>query len=288
MKFFDNLPNVYVGEGIADTESFKYRLVKNVFRRVRTRPDLEKYVNSFETYEIRDGETPATLALRFMDDQYSDWVILIANQITDVYTQWPKGQEPLVNYVNEKYEDPDSVHHYETNEIRYNDVVFIKQGIEVNKSYRTILPNGTTKSEVESIYPVSNYEHEYYENEKKRLIRIPNPTMSDMIIDEFERLVAYEPHSELDEFNNKKTPMSVAARFLDITGYVTGSIARTTDIGTVTSYDNGPGSTTVKVGSTDTTTTATTTTTTSNTTTTTVSLPGAAGTSTAATTTTGY
>ena len=59
MKFFDYLPNVYVGEGINEDESFKYRLVKNIFRRVKVRPDLEKFVNSFETYIISDGETPS-------------------------------------------------------------------------------------------------------------------------------------------------------------------------------------------------------------------------------------
>ena len=54
MKFFDYLPNVYVGEGINEDESFKYRLVKNIFRRVKVRPDLEKFVNSFETYIIEE------------------------------------------------------------------------------------------------------------------------------------------------------------------------------------------------------------------------------------------
>ncbi len=51
----------------------------------------------------------------------------------------------------------------------------------------------------------------------------------------------------MDDLGNKKTPMSVAARFLDITGYVTGSVDRNVDVGTVTSYDNGPGSTTILV-----------------------------------------
>ena len=66
MKFFDYLPNVYVGEGINEDESFKYRLVKNIFRRVKVRPDLEKFVNSFETYIISDGETPSSIAGRFL------------------------------------------------------------------------------------------------------------------------------------------------------------------------------------------------------------------------------
>ena len=123
----------------------------------------------------------------------------------------------------------------------------MKKGIEVNSTFRTLLPDGTTKSEIDSVYPVSNYEYEYNLNEIKRMIRIPGPTMVDLITNEFEDLVAYEPHSELDEYNNKKTPMSVAARFLDITGYVAGSVSVTDVTGTIKSYDNGPSSTTTTI-----------------------------------------
>ena len=247
MKFFDYLPNVYVGEGINEDESFKYRLVKNIFRRVKVRPDLEKFVNSFETYIISDGETPSSIAGRFFDDPYMDWVLLLANNITDMYDEWPMTIPSLQTLCAEKYDDPDALHHHETQEVLYNDVVFMKKGVEVNSTFRTVLPDGTTKSEVDSVYPVSNYEYEYDLNEKKRMIRVPGPTMVDLITNEFEDLVAYEPHQELDEFNNKKTPMSVAARFLDITGYVAGSVSVTDVTGTIKSYDNGPSSTTTTI-----------------------------------------
>tara|TARA_B100001996_G_C18652461_1_gene589954 strand:+ start:927 stop:1676 length:750 start_codon:yes stop_codon:yes gene_type:complete len=249
MEFFKNLPNVYVGEGIADTESFRYRLVKNIFRRAKTRPDLDKFITSFEAYELADKDTPSRVAAAFLGNIELDWVILLTNNIIDFYEEWPKPENELRTYVQEKYDNPDGIHHYETNEILYNGITVIKQGIEVNKIWRTVLPDGTTKNEEESIYPVSNYEHEEYLNEKKRLIRIPNQEMSNLIVEEFENLVAYEPHAELDNANNKKTPLSISARFLDITGYVTGSISVTDIVGTVSSYDNGPGSTTIKVAS---------------------------------------
>ena len=52
--FFQYLPDVYIGEGVKDDESFKYRLVKNIFRRVKVREDLEKHIASFETYQLQD------------------------------------------------------------------------------------------------------------------------------------------------------------------------------------------------------------------------------------------
>ena len=247
MEYFANFPNVYVGEGVGDEESFKYRLVKNIFRKVKVRSDLEKYVTSFEAYSIKDGETPSSIAGDFLGDFTLDWVVLLTNDISDFYEEWPKLDDDLFTYCNEIYDNNDDVHHYDTKEILFNDIVCMKKGIEVNKTWRTTTPDGVTKSETDSIYPVSNYEHEQYLNEKKRIIKLPNPTMVNLITEEFEQLVLYQPSTELDEFGDKKTSMSVAARFLDITGYVTGSVDRNVDIGTVTSYDNGPGSTTILV-----------------------------------------
>ena len=45
--YFSQLPDVFIGEGVTDTESFKYRLVKNIFRRVKMRDDFEDVAMSF-------------------------------------------------------------------------------------------------------------------------------------------------------------------------------------------------------------------------------------------------
>ena len=241
--FFHYLPDVYIGEGVKDDESFKYRLVKNIFRRVKVREDLEKHIASFETYQLQDDETPSSISHRLFGDVSYDWVILLCNNITDFYEDWPKKHSDLIEYCESKYQNPDFIHHYETKEVLWNDLVFIKEGIQVNDSWRTVLPDGVTKTAAESRDPITNYEHEYYLNEMKRGIKIPGSKMFQIITDEFENLVAYEPHSELDEYGNKKTPLNVAQRFLDVTGYVTGSISRDDQIGTVTSYDYGPSAT---------------------------------------------
>lgn len=249
-SYFSYFPNVYVGEGVADEEAFKYRLVKNIFRKVKPRSDLSRFTTLFEAYEIESGETPSTLAQKFFNDPFLDWAILLINDIIDVYEEWPKEQDQLETFVNTKYGDPDGIHHYETNEVLYNNVVVFKKGIEVNDTFRASLPDGTTLSESQSIYPVSNYEYEYYENEKKRQILIPLGNMIDIMVEEFEDLVSYEPHAELDDANNKKTPLSIASRFLNNVGTSSsGSITITNQIsGNVTSYDNGPGSSVLGIG----------------------------------------
>ena len=263
-SYFSYFPNVYVGEGVTDDESTKYRLVKNIFRRARAREDLNKYTTLFEAYEIEDGDTASSITYKLFDDETLDWTIYLINDIVDVYDQWPKKLDDLQSYTAEKYENPDAVHHWETNEILYDGLVYIKEGIEVNETYRATMPDGTIKSKNESIYAVSNFEHEYYLNEKKRQIVIPVGSMIDIMTEELEDLVSYEPHNELDEVGNKKTPISLASRFLNNLGSVTKqSPVSTQNISDITfDYGNTAAQTAGVATAVTTTTPATTTTTT--------------------------
>ena len=241
-SYFSYLPNIYVGEGITDDEAYKYKLVKNIFRRVKTRADLSKYVTLTEAYSIPENTSISQLAMTLFNNPYYDWIICLINNITDVYEEWPKDNYYLQEYVQNKYAEPDGVHHYETQEVLYNDQVYIEKGNEVNASFRAELPDGTIESEVNSIYPVSNFEYEDYENEKKRLIQVPTPGIVEIIVSEFDDLVAYEPCEEVDKQGNKKTELSIAGRFLDQIGYVSGSINVTQQsqtTGAIT-FDDGP------------------------------------------------
>ena len=101
--YFTYFPNVYVGEGITDDEAYRYRLVKNIFRRVKVREDLDQYVTAFDAYSIRDTDTPSSLAHQLFQNAKLDWVILLSNNITDFYEQWPKNNNDLLAYIQENY-----------------------------------------------------------------------------------------------------------------------------------------------------------------------------------------
>ena len=112
MAYFDFLPNVYVGEGVNQDEAYKYRLVKNIFRRITAIEDLDSYTTFFEIAPIEPNSIPCDLADAIFVDPFLDWVILVTNNITDVYEQWPKTEDELQLFVRNKYSDPDAVHHY--------------------------------------------------------------------------------------------------------------------------------------------------------------------------------
>jgi len=248
--YFSYLPDIFVGNETAD-ERIDYKLVKNIFRRVQVDSALEKYSTEFEAYVIPEGTRPEMLAYDLFGETELDWVILLTNNMHDIYDDWPKESHVLAEYTEEKYGNWDGVHHWETREVKYNDSVFIKQGIEVNETFRVTLPNGITYSKDQSIYPVSNIEHETYLNEQKRLIVIPNGNLLDFFLEDFSTLVEYKECRELNEEGVKKTAISIVGKFLDRKEYRRSNSSSAAVSETVTSFDYGPtagGSTTLSAG----------------------------------------
>ena len=184
MAYFDQLPDVFVADS-GQEEKVRYKLVKNIFRRVILPEKMAKYATLFNEYYIPDGMRPDMVAQKFYGDPELDWIILLSNNITDVYTQWPKRENNLTSFVSNKYDDPDSIHHWETMEVKSGDISIAKAGIEVNESYRGIDIDGNPLTKEQSVYPVSNYEHESYLNEKSRLISIPTSRLVDFYEEQF-------------------------------------------------------------------------------------------------------
>ncbi len=249
-KFFSNLPNVYVGVEGAD-EIISYKKVKNIFRRVEVQEKLQKYSNEFESYFIREGERPEMLAHKMFGDAELDWVILLTNNIVDPYTDWPLDSITLRDMAMTKYTNIDGVHHWETKPIKNGDIEVVKGGVEVNETYRAVL-NGNTLTKDQSIYSVSNMEHEEYLNEQKRLIAMPSVQMVEYFEDQFSELVDYLPNKEVSRSGDKKTNNSFASRFLDRADYrrsAPTTVSRTGEAtGANVTFDNGPSSTTATQG----------------------------------------
>jgi len=239
-SYFSNLPDTYVALEGPD-EILYYRLVKNIFRRVILEEKLSQYSTAFESYYVPDGMRPDLLAEQLYGDPELDWIILISNNIIDIYDEWPKDSNTLNEYIKTTYGNTEGIHHWETQKVLYLGQVFMNEGIEVNDSFRVTLPNGDVLTKEQSIYPVTNSEHEIYLNEKKRLIALPTSRLIDFFTSEFKRLVDYTPHDELDETGIKKTPISSAAKFIDRSSYRVTAQSNSSNVGQeVTSFDYGP------------------------------------------------
>ena len=99
MSVFDNYPkfNYKIDEydyltAIDITNNFKLRKLLNSYRGISYRP-----------YVIQDGERPDNVSQKIYTTPNYDWIILLVNDIYNIYEQWPKDKETFKNYVIEKY-----------------------------------------------------------------------------------------------------------------------------------------------------------------------------------------
>ena len=149
--------------------------VTNLLRRVKVRSKIRDNAAVFDTYTVKEGETPEMIADRLYNDVQLHWVVLLFNDITDRYSQWPMTTGAFNKYVADKYTNISGIHHYEITEISGDKLLKIDVGT-VNTDY----PSAT---------PITNYEHEVAEQDKLRQIKLLDPQFVDAFIAEFKSLV---------------------------------------------------------------------------------------------------
>ena len=107
--YFDSFPLIQ----FAAVKGGEPKVVTNLLRRVALRQQVLQNVLMFDTYDVKEGETPESIAFNLYDSAELHWVIMLVNDITDRYHQWPMRYSQFLQYVNDKYDDVNAVHHYE-------------------------------------------------------------------------------------------------------------------------------------------------------------------------------
>lgn len=134
---------------------------QDITRRVAFKQKDKENADVYLIYHIKDGESAHGIADRIYDDEQLYWIILMFNDIINPISQWPMSTRTLEDYINRKYKNPDSLHHYES----------IKTGARVDHTHPQHDRRGVT-----------NREYEYEKNESKRKIKIPLPNyVSDLV-----------------------------------------------------------------------------------------------------------
>ena len=174
MTYFRELPNLQYQSFLSDkNSSHDYLLVKNIFRRAKIRDDLQNVMTIFNKYQIRDGERPETVAEEVYGSTSYDWVVIITSGITSIRDQWPLSNRDLYRFCDRKYgSDINSIHHYETTEVKDSKGrLILNAGLEVNSNF-TIPNPSSPQNTINPVIGVSNFEYETTENNKKSLIYI--------------------------------------------------------------------------------------------------------------------
>ena len=180
--YFDLFPTIeYKNVGLTTTKT-----VTNILKRAAIRSAIKENRVIFTQYIIKGNETPESLAFDLYDDAELHWVILLSNDIYDRYHQWPMNVNQFLSYVGDKYSNPNGVHHYEISQSSGD----TKTKIEVYAN--EALYTGDTDF-YSSATIVTNREYEEQQQDKKRRIKLLDPSFVDQFVQEFELLIGETP-----------------------------------------------------------------------------------------------
>lgn len=141
----------------------KDKIIQNISKYATVRKALKENDAILIPYEVQDGETPEIVAHKIYGRADYHWLILLTNDIGNVYCDWLKDYEEVVAITEKKYGvgNEDEPHHYET-------------------------PDGYIVPEGEGT-AVSNLQYEIDQNELKRSIKLLNPEFASLAEKELEK-----------------------------------------------------------------------------------------------------
>jgi len=203
MSYFRELPDLFYQSPLKTrNSSTEYVRVKNLFRRVKLRDDLQNVFTLFNKYQIKQGERPETVAERLYGDVTYDWVVLLTAGIVNVRDQWPLSDYELYKYAENKYgNDLNRIRFYETTEVKDSSGrLILPKGKVVDSNFSIPNPD-TPTANLNPVGGITNYEYEVRLNDQKRQVYLLKPGYLQLYLNDMRRIMRYEKSSQ---YLNKK------------------------------------------------------------------------------------
>ena len=203
MSYFRELPDLFYQSPLKTrNSSTEYVRVKNLFRRVKLRDDLQNVFTLFDKYQIKQGERPETVAERLYGDVTYDWVVLLTAGVVNVRDQWPLSDYELYKYAENKYgSDLNRIRFYETTEVKDSSGrLILPKGKVVDSDFSIPNPD-TPTANLNPVGGVTNYEYEVRLNDQKRQVYPLKPGYLQLYLNDMRRIMRYEKSSQ---YLNKK------------------------------------------------------------------------------------
>ena len=171
--YFDRFPKgQYIIPGTKN-----YKLVTDLWRRIKIRDKIKNEASLYSEYFVTNGERPEQIAHKHFGSTELHWVVLITNNITDAFYEWPLSFSAFENFVKDKYDNPDAIHHYEKVQ---------SSGAQTSIDNSHLIECNSTDTGAQS---VSNREFEQREQDRISRIKLLNPAYLPIMIEEFEKLM---------------------------------------------------------------------------------------------------
>ena len=157
-----------------------YKLLPDILRRVKQRNVSASGQFIFDTYDVVNGESPETVAYKWFGDAQLHWVILMTNNVLDRYYDWPMNSVQLQEFLEDKYDNPDGIHHYEITK---------SSGRTTGQGPNDYSHLVEVTSDTDNASSVSNREYEERLQDKYRSIKLLNQRFLSDFLEEFDKLI---------------------------------------------------------------------------------------------------
>ena len=159
-NYFNKIPNLDYVSRLPDANISDYIPVKNLFKKGSLREDLFQDLTVFTKYQVEGDDRPDNVAFKVYGESDLDWLVLAANNIINIQTEWPMTQYNFDQYLLDKYGTYDKIndtHHYETIEIKDSTgVSILKGGLNVPSDFSFKYQDNSTAYSTNPVKEVTN------------------------------------------------------------------------------------------------------------------------------------
>ena len=159
-----------------------YKLLPDILRRVKIRQKINSSTMLFDKYDVKEGERPEDIAFKFYGDPGLHWIILMTNNITDRYYQWPMTEPQIAEFLTDKYGagSEDGVHHYEITQ---------SSGRSSGQGPDDYSHKVEVNSDEDDAETITNRQYEERLQDKYRQIKLLDAKYLSQFVAEFDRLI---------------------------------------------------------------------------------------------------
>lgn len=157
-----------------------FRATVNILQRVKIRDIIKTNMLEMYEYVVKDGERIEDVAFRYYGWTGYHWIIMLANDIINPFTDWPLSNDGFVEHIRSVYTTPQkdgliyayqTLHHYED-----------KHGVYID--YDTFISTPLNERKEVTLFDFMNEE-----NDKKRTIRLIDKKHVPALEDQLSRLM---------------------------------------------------------------------------------------------------
>ena len=134
-------------------------------------------ISKFNGVIVLPSKTSSYVSENNYNDEKLHWVLLLANDVMDYYHDWPLTNATFDRNLQELYDNPDAVHHYEVKQTSGDTTKVIE------------IPNDSANTIPEDAVIVTNYNYAERAEDNKRQIRVIKPEYIPQIKREIQQLL---------------------------------------------------------------------------------------------------